>query len=135
MVFMPWSEEYRIGIAAIDEQHRWLVDNTNRLHDELTKPDPDRASIGEILEGLVDYAFNHFIVEEELFKRFDYPDEQAHLAEHNGFTTKATELLERFENGESVSTQALEFLKNWLIHHILEVDKAYVPFMREKGIV
>jgi len=134
MVFMPWRDEYRIGIDAIDEQHRWLVDTTNRLHDELAKPEPDREAVGEILEGLVDYAFNHFIVEEELFKRFEYPDERAHLAEHNSFTEKAAELLERFESGEVVSTQTLEFLKNWLIHHILEVDKAYVPFMREHGI-
>ena len=28
---MPWSEQLEVGIAEIDQQHRWLVDTTT-LH-------------------------------------------------------------------------------------------------------
>lgn len=36
----------------------------------------------------------------------------------------------RFEAGEEVALEAMEFLKNWLLHHILEEDRAYVPFFQ-----
>lgn len=134
MTFMPWTKELATGIQSIDDQHLWLVNTTNQLHDEINKTEPDKEKIGEILHGLIDYTFNHFIYEEDLFKRFDYPESSAHLAEHNKFSTTVNELLEKFEKGESVNNAALEFLKDWLKHHIMKVDKAYVPFLKEKGI-
>lgn len=134
MTFMPWTDELLVGIRQIDEQHHWLVDKTNQLHDELNKPQPDNAVISEIIEGLVDYTMNHFIVEEELFQRFGYPETPAHKKEHDKFTTKAMELLQKHEGGTVVSNETLEFLKDWLIHHIMKVDKAYTPFLKERGI-
>lgn len=134
MAFMPWSEELATGIQSIDEQHQWLVNTTNRLYEEINTTEPDNQKIGNILEGLIDYTFNHFIVEEDLFKRFDYPESPAHVEEHNKFTATASELLSKFETGETVNNEALEFLKEWLVHHIMKVDMAYVPFMKEKGV-
>lgn len=134
MAFMPWSDALATGIASIDEQHRWLVDATNRLHAEITKPTPDRAVLGEILEGLVDYTMNHFVLEEELFQRFGYQENDAHKAEHDAFTAQAMQLLMKFEAGESVGVPVLDFLKEWLLHHILKVDRAYVPFLKAAGV-
>lgn len=134
MSFMTWSDSLSVGIASIDAQHQWLVDATNRLHAEITKPEPDRAVLGEILEGLVDYTMNHFVAEEEMFERFGYPETAAHKAEHNALTAKVMQLLLQFEDGESVGEPVLEFLKNWLLHHILKVDRAYGPFLQAAGV-
>jgi hemerythrin len=134
MALMPWNDELVLGIAKIDEQHRWLVDRINAMHDELSKPAPDRKAVGDILEALVDYTMNHFIVEEEIFKRHAYPQTDAHLAEHNGFTGKIIALLDKFQAGASdVGNDTMALLKDWLTHHILVVDKAYVPFFKSKG--
>jgi len=134
MAFMPWSDELITGIQSIDDQHQWLVKATNQLHDEINKAEPDSEQIGKILEGLIEYTFNHFIVEEDMFKRFDYPQSEAHIEEHNKFTATAALLLTKFESGQSVNNEALDFLKAWLIHHIMKVDMAYVPFLKGKGI-
>jgi hemerythrin len=131
MTFMPWSSELALGIDEIDRQHQELVRLTNALHDALSQPQVQRDAVGEVLEGLVEYTHNHFIVEEVLFQRYDYDESPAHQAEHNGFTAKAMDLLMRFEDGEEVSLEAMEFLKDWLIHHICKVDRAYLPFMRQ----
>ncbi|KAB2898373.1 MAG: bacteriohemerythrin [Burkholderiaceae bacterium] len=130
MPFMPWTSELELGFDEIDRQHQELVRLTNALHEELCCPIPRREAIGAVLEGLVDYTHNHFIVEEVLFQRHGYPETPAHQAEHNGFTAKAMDLLMRFEDGEEVSIEALEFLKEWLVHHICKVDRAYLPFLR-----
>lgn len=130
MTFMPWTSDLELGFDEIDRQHQELVRLTNLLHEELCCPIPRREAIGAVLEGLVDYTHNHFIIEEVLFQRHDYPETAAHQAEHNGFTARAMDLLMRFEDGEEVSVEALDLLKGWLVHHICEVDRAYVPFLR-----
>ena len=133
MTFMPWTSALELGIDEIDQQHQRLVDLTNQLHDELSHDLPRREAIGDVLEGLVDYTHNHFIVEEVMFQQHDYPDTPAHKAQHDSFTGKAMDLLMRFEDGEEVTFEALDFLKEWLVHHICEVDRSYLPFLRAQN--
>ncbi|MCL2875544.1 MAG: bacteriohemerythrin [Betaproteobacteria bacterium] len=134
MPFMPWSDELVLGIDSIDKQHRWLVDTTNRLHDELAFRYPKQEELEKILEGLMEYAINHFIVEEDLFNRYGYPEERVHRARHDEFSRYVLQLLLKCERGEQVSDEVLEFLRTWLVKHILTEDKAYVPFLKEKGV-
>ncbi len=133
MEFWPWSEAFEIGIPEIDEQHYWLVQQTNRLHKALSENSGD-LSVGELLEELMDYTMNHFIVEEEIFARLGYPETQAHLQQHTRFCEQIMDLLMRHDSGETVGPECLDMLKNWLTHHILKADKAYVEFFRQHGI-
>lgn len=133
MTFWPWSKELEVGIGEIDEQHKWLVEQTNQLHDAL-EAGADREAVGDILENLMDYTMNHFIVEEDLFARLGYPESAAHKEEHDAFTSKVMTLLDRHENGEFAGDDALLLLKEWLTHHILKVDKAYVSHFQAHGV-
>ena len=78
MTFMPWTPELALGVEEIDSQRQELVRLTNALHDEISSASPHRETIHGILEGLVDYTHNHFIVEEVLFQQHDYPETPAH---------------------------------------------------------
>jgi len=133
MTFMPWTQALEVGIAEIDEQHRWLVEQTNAQYQALQGEAP-RAQVGALLEGLMDYVMNHFIVEEQLFIRLGYPDTEAHQAQHNLFSGQVMSLLSRHDCGETVGAETLELLKDWLTHHILKVDKAYVAHFRAHGL-
>lgn len=133
-IFMPWQDEFSVGIALIDEQHRWLVDVTNDLYQEMSSTTVNRPLVGEILDGLMNYTVNHFIVEEELFARHNYPQRVAHKAMHDHLTKVVMGILTDFERGMEVQEAVLELLKNWLTHHILEEDKAYVPFFKQLGV-
>lgn len=134
MTFMPWSSELEVGIAQIDEQHRWLVDKTNQLYDSLASADADTAAVGEVLEAMMDYTVNHFIVEEELFQRLGYPESTEHKAQHDKFIAQVMDLLQRHEAGEVSGNETLSLLADWLSHHILKVDKAYVAHFRDHGV-
>lgn len=131
MTFMPWTSELELGFEEIDRQHQELVRLTNLLYEELCCPIPRRDAVGAVLEGLVEYTHNHFIVEEVLLQHHGYPATPAHQAEHNAFTARTMDLLMRFEEGEEVSVEALDLLKHWLVHHTCQVDRAYVPFLRD----
>ena len=134
MLFMPWSQQFEVGITEIDQQHRWLVNTTNTLHALLNTEDAQAQEIGSILEQLMDYSMNHFIIEEELFQRFDYPDSDSHKAQHNAFCEQVMSLLTRHDMGEAVGLDALNLLKDWLSNHILKVDKQYVEHFQAQGI-
>jgi hemerythrin len=134
MAFALWSDDFSIGIPSIDEQHRWLFDATNKLHDELQKPEVHREVVLEVLEGLMDYTMNHFIVEEELFERYQYTDAQAHKALHDKFTASVMDLLTKFEDGEDLGKEVLDLVKNWLINHIQRTDKEYAAFLKAHGV-
>lgn len=134
MTFMPWSSELEVGIELIDEQHRWLVDKTNQLYDRLAAAEADHDEIGEVLEGLMDYTMNHFIVEEDIFQRLGYPETEGHKAQHDKFTAQIMDLLQRHDSGERSGSETLDLLAGWLTHHILKVDKAYVEFFRSNGV-
>jgi hemerythrin len=129
MTFMPWSPALSVGMATIDQQHHWLVDTLNQLHTELAAHEPDRAVLGQVLEGLMDYTVNHFVAEEVLFQRHAYPEALAHKAQHDQFTRKIMHLLTEFEAGKALGGEVLTLLKDWLVQHIMGTDKAYVPFL------
>ncbi len=130
MTFMPWSKDLEIGIEEIDKQHRWLFELTNRLHKIINNNETQHPEIQHALEQLVDYTMNHFIIEEELFERLGYPETDAHKAQHNVFCHNVMDLLIRHDSGEVVNTEMLKLLKDWLLHHICAVDKAYVAHFR-----
>ena len=134
MSFMPWNSELEVGIGLIDDQHRWLIDRTNELHAHMQGDEPDHEEIARLLDGLMDYTTNHFIAEEELFQRLDYPEAAPHKAEHDRFTAQIMDLLHRHEAGNVSGAETLELLMHWLLHHIVKVDRAYVEFFKEQGV-
>lgn len=134
MTFMPWSDELSVGLGDVDEQHQWLVTLTNRLHDELGRADQNRAAVSAVLDELMNYTMNHFIMEEEMFQRFGYPQASQHKALHDAFTQQVLRTITDFEGGADVGRQVLDMLKNWLVHHIMVEDKAYVPFLTAHGV-
>ena len=135
MLFMPWTEQLEVGVDKIDEQHRWLVNTTNTLHALLRSGEAPAEKVGAILEQLMDYSMNHFIVEEEILQRLGHPESEAHKAQHNLFCEQVMDLLTRHDLGETVGLDALNLLKNWLTNHIVKVDKHYVEHFRAQGSV
>jgi len=71
---------------------------------------------------------------DEQHKWLGYPETEAHKAEHNKFTGQIMDLLDRHDSGESAGDETLTLLKEWLTHHILKVDKAYVEHFKAHGV-
>lgn len=131
---MPWGDEFKLGINSIDEQHKELVRMVNHLHRAL-KSKTGAEESGKILTELAAYTESHFAHEEELFAAHDYPDRAEHEEIHKDLVEKVTAFKTQFDQGKAgLSMELMDFLTNWLRHHILEVDKAYVPFLKEKGV-
>lgn len=125
-----WSEKYRLGVEAIDKQHRQLFDliaNLNRLIDA-------QAGVAEIRAALMQFvrwAEIHFASEQTLLEVTGYPDLAAHIVEHETFLRALARNVELVASRPLAVTESkiAGLLTSWLQNHILENDGAYLPHL------
>lgn len=127
MALVNWSDEYSVGVSMLDQQHQHLISMLNELNDAMLQG-KGRDVVQGLLGRLLQYTRVHFSTEESLMSRWGYPELKAHQAEHERLTRKAMEFKAKFDGGYTMITvQLLSFLKEWLVSHILGMDKQYSP--------
>ena len=125
-----WGPHYELDILVIDQQHKRIVEFINTLDTLVGKPDA-YLGVARILYDLVDYTESHFSFEEALMERAGYKELDDHHQVHRQFTQRIESLLRSTEKGEDVAEALLQLLEKWLLHHILEEDRAYADEVRE----
>ncbi len=134
MPLFNWSEKFLTNVKELDEQHKKLVSLINNLHDAMTKG-KGKEIMGKILNELADYTDYHFKTEEKLLEKHAYPDYAKQKSAHDSFTKKVLDLKDRYHKGQTtISVEVMNLLSDWLKDHILRLDKAYGPFLNEKGV-
>ncbi|HWT73818.1 MAG TPA: bacteriohemerythrin [Mobilitalea sp.] len=122
-----FKEEFRTGIESIDKEHVKLFEIADRAYETLMDDFiPDKYDyIVHILKELADYAVVHFQHEEEYMMSIRYKKLISHKVEHDEFTEKIAgyNFDEIDVNQRGVILELLDFLNDWLVHHILENDK------------
>ncbi len=135
MALIQWNSSLSVNITQIDNQHMKLVELVNTLHDKM-KEGKGKDALSGILNELTNYTVYHFKTEEDLFRKYKYPQTDSHLKEHEALVQQVVKLRSDFGSGKSVLTlDVMNFLKDWLTGHIMGNDKAYVPFLKSQGIV
>lgn len=130
-----WDDKYCVGIEVIDTEHKKLVELINNLNDAIYAGQGCEV-LEKVFNELVEYTKNHFSHEEELLKTNKYPDFKKHKKKHEELTEEVMDYQEQFASGMVfITMQVMEFLQNWLINHILDIDKKYAPFLKDKGVV
>jgi len=131
---ITWSDEYNLGIKIIDDQHREFVEIIDELYTSLqnvsSKPDLEK-----ILEKLVNYKNIHFSTEEKYFKEFNYEGAVEHETQHRMFNEKITEFQKKSQEGTyNIGFDLIDYLEDWLVDHLANMDKKYVACFHEHGL-
>ena len=122
-----FDKSFETGIKLVDEEHKKLFEIIGKIHatieEELVHDKFD--SIMEIIEELRDYTRVHFSDEEEYMRKIGYEGLDKQQILHQNFIDKLKELNldDVDDNQEEYLYDFLEFLQNWLVNHILKVDK------------
>lgn len=133
MPIVEWSEILSLGMEPFDTHHKHLVGLLNRTYDDFTSG-ASKERISAVLDELIDYACYHFAAEELWMKENKYPRLKKHLEEHEVFSQKVVVLQKDFYADKAgVSLGVLNFLKEWLIEHIMASDADYSSFARKEG--
>lgn len=128
MPLFEWDDSLALGIPEIDAQHRVLLDLLNALYEAILAREPGRG-YRDALDGALAYARDHFLVEEELMRRSSYPRLDKHVLRHQEFVDKMAGLAENAdEPGSAEAEDMLEFLRDWLIGHIMGGDQTFARY-------
>jgi len=135
MALVTFNEDLKVNIAEIDEQHKKLIAIINELHDAMLKG-KSRDILQKVLNDLVDYTKVHFSTEEKLFAEYQYPDFYEHKQIHDALYKRVIEIQDKYQSGNLfISLEIMDFLKDWLVKHILGTDKKYSAFFNSKGVI
>ena len=124
-----WNDQFSVGVPRMDAQHRQLIDLINALH-----PDTDADSASKVISGMFDYASLHFAEEEELLRQVGYSELHTQQREHQSFLLKASEFSKSDLHKPELCAQSSDFLRSWMLHHILEEDMKYKRCIPENFI-
>jgi hemerythrin len=127
-----WNDSYSVHVASVDAQHKNLFRMAAELHQAMLAGKA-KGILAQLLDQLVKYTVVHFAHEERLMQEASYPQLAAHKAQHVDLTRKVLQFQKDFVEGRAtMSIDLLNFLKDWLRHHIMESDQKYTPYLQAK---
>lgn len=135
MPLIDWQPSFSVGHPELDQDHQNLVELINTLH-EAWEAGEDLTVLAGIFGELQMYTDYHFRREESLLEACDY----AHLDEQRRAHAALRQSVEDFrarhlaDRSSPVLTIEIEdFLKTWMMHHILEEDMRYRPVVEGRA--
>ncbi len=126
--YFTWDRNFELEDAEINRQHYRLVELANEIY-RLSQQKIGGKAAMRIINALAAYTVTHFAYEERSLARTSYPDLEKHKEEHRRLVERVLTFKQRIERGEDVGAEMLEFVKNWLTHHIQGSDRAYAAWM------
>ena len=131
-----WDQSYNTGVTEIDDQHKILVKTLNEAQRNLNMGSSIEI-LDQITKDLLNYALYHFEMEEELMLESKYNENKQeeykqHIKQHRNFSTKVVSIRESIQTGHHIDEKELiDFLKNWLINHINNIDKKFTVYLQK----
>lgn len=117
MPLLQWNERYRVGIDAVDHEHRQLIDLINRLHDGLVAG-AEKEMVGNVFGDLFAAISAHFALEEAMMRRQRYRDLAAHKEDHEQLLDEIRDIMDEVENGQEAADRRLAGkLDAWFSRH------------------
>jgi len=122
-----WEYKYSVGNSKIDEQHRSMFEIANELDMIVSLRD-----VKTVIIKLFKYTREHFSYEEKMMEAIKYPALREHQEAHEKLITKLSEISTHSFDSQDDFDAFKEFIYNWLINHILDVDQRYCKFKKKE---
>jgi hemerythrin len=132
MSLFQWSEEFSVGRADIDSQHKRLFQLADQLEAAMTAG-RGKQVLGNTLNNLVAYTKRHFADEEVLMQLHRYPGSSLHKAEHQALAEKLVQFQRAFAaDRATVTIELLQSLHNSMMQHIKGTDRKIADYLRQQ---
>lgn len=122
MSLLQWRDEFSLGIAEVDHEHRELIELINRLQQDLragTDTQKTVSSLGEIYAQIA----AHFALEEKMMRTTNYPAYAEHKEDHETLLDDLRDIMDDVEDdGVLDETQLTDDLNRWFGDHFQTHD-------------
>lgn len=125
--FFEWDEKYNLGVQAMDDEHRLIIEAMNQLH-ELHVAKALGPRLLKVMQQLVQITRSHFADEEAYMGRMGYPDLRKHQHMHTHLLERLGQFEAEMRSSGLASENLFSFLKMWLKAHICGIDTQYAKF-------
>jgi len=132
-----WRDQMSVGDAAVDNDHRYLISLINSFQTSIQTFDTP-ANLLVALNQLGEYAKKHFIREENLQESIGYPGVESHRGIHGQLLLQLNDLIKKVGSQDSLEKagmtkqQFIDFLRHWLIDHVIKEDLLFKPYVLNK---
>ena len=126
MALLEWRDSFSVGVAALDADHRQLIQLINELY-QARQEDRDARAVRSIIGRLQVHMRDHFAREEAVMEKIGYDG----LIEHRQHHQQTVLRIDQFsDSADDLPLQVLEFMKAWFINHVVCGDiKLREPFI------
>jgi hemerythrin-like metal-binding protein len=135
MPIMTWDKSLDIGVAAMNKEHRDILDAMNKIFDAHGAGQKGDA-INRLVAALGSVCVKHFADEERFMAEIGFPGLGAHKLIHEklleDFAKHAAAI--KAANG-TANDEFFGFLKRWLVAHIKGIDAKYGEHANRKASV
>ncbi len=133
MTTINWNNELSVNVKEIDDQHKELIDIANTLINAVENK-AGRTTVENVIKRLRAYTVAHFNAEEKLMREAKFPQLGVHEAEHAKLKRDVQQFQQELYKSKGPSPDAvLQFIKVWLLDHILTFDRGFARYLKEKG--
>lgn len=128
-----WVKGFSVGEDSMDRQHQQIIKMINSLIDSVDEH-TTIAVLPTTLSEMINYALSHFQDEERLMADMDYPQRKEHAALHREFKEKVVKFCAANNaNRPGLAKELTDYLRSWLVDHILIEDMKYADFKQSQG--
>ncbi len=115
-----WGPEFVSNEVEMDHEHQALFFTLSSLCDAFEKKNLEDTK--RIFHGVVNWAVTHFASEEAHMQEIGYAHLEVHKKAHQDLVEKIQEVTPSVEAGTADGEGLMNFLHDWLYHHIPNAD-------------
>lgn len=133
-----WSDDYSIGVKAIDDAHRQLFSIVGRIIKNFMDNnfEKNKMTCIEAIKYLKSYSIKHFAEEEAYQLSIGYHGYKMHKKVHDNMRNVVIPSLEREVTSQGYSMESMEHFvgvcAGWLAAHVLIEDQAITGRVQSK---
>lgn len=122
MSLIEWKESFSVGVAAVDAEHRDLIELINDLHG-LMREGGDQEEVVAALGQIFAQISGHFALEERYMRDTRYDHYGEHKADHEALLDELRDIMDDVEDDGSYDESRLtRELEQWFTVHFRTHD-------------
>jgi hemerythrin len=130
--YLNLDTRYSVGDTTFDEQHHHILQTLDKLFHSIENK-KENVAVNTLLDVFVNKTKEHFAYEEEIMKSIEYPSFWIHKNLHDSFMNKIMLYRRNYLDGNlSFASEKVAFFRRWFKDHILETDKLYSTFIKDR---
>jgi hemerythrin-like metal-binding protein len=133
MALIEWREEFSIGIASVDYEHKGMIGMINQLHEEISAT-PSRDTVTDFLGEIHSLISAHFALEEREMLEMGYDAFEDHKDDHERLLDEIRDIMDAFEDDDSAdyAEELGRRLEVWFTGHFKTQDARLHRFLKDR---